>query len=349
MLTLHNIQWNSRQFSLTVPSLQFNDNSHSMIMGPSGSGKTLLLSILAGIVRPHRGNVYYHDDDITSTPPDMRNFSIIYQEPALFTHFSVFQNIAFGLMMKGHKNALIQKKVHEVMSLCNIEHLKDRDPGTLSGGEKQRVAFARAVVIRPKLMILDEPFTALDPVSKDELIVILQHIKRDYNPMILHVTHDFDETLMLGDYLYVAAKGRFIQHGTVADVYRFPQDIFVAKMVGAKNIFTGNVVVKQDGTYFITANGCELFVGDGYTGTYHHAVVRAEDIVLSKAMQKSSATNQFRGTVIDIAEVKGLYKVSIDIGEIVQSIITKRSLDAMNIRKNKNIVVMFKGSAVHLF
>lgn len=349
MLTLHNIQWESKQFTLAIPSLQFHDGAHAMIMGSSGSGKTLLLSIIAGIIAPHHGTIYSDNEDITHIPPETRGFSIVYQEPALFAHMTVFENIAFGLRMRKYHARIITQKVNEVMELCGVHHLQHRNPATLSGGEKQRVAFARAIVTAPKLLLLDEPFTALDPVSKGELIGILNHIKKEYNPTVLHVTHDFDETLQLGNYLYIMSKGAIIQHGTVTDVYRYPSDIFVAQMVGVKNIFHGSVVHKKDGAYFVTDNGIAFFLGDSYRNFFQYAILRAEDIIISRKLLHSSATNQFKGTVIDVTEVKGLYKVSVDIGEVVQSMITKRSLQAMNIKKGAKVVVIFKGSAIHLF
>jgi len=349
MLTLHNIQWHSKQFTLAIPSLQFHDNAHAMIMGSSGSGKTLLLSIIAGIVAPHQGTIQRDSEDITNVPPEKRGFSIVYQEPMLFTHMTVFENISFGLRLQKYHPKAIAQKVNEVMKLCGVHHLQHRHPVTLSGGEKQRVAFARAIVTAPKLLLLDEPFTALDPVSKEELIGILRHIKKEYNPTIVHVTHDFDETLQLGDYLYIMNNGSIIQHDTVARVYQYPNDIFVAHMVGAKNIFHGSVVHKKDGAYFVTDKGCMFFLGDSYRNSYQYAILRAEDIIISKKMLHSSATNQFKGIVVDVSSMKGLYKVSIDIGEIVQSVITKRSLLAMNIQKGVKVVVIFKGSALHLF
>ncbi|MEJ5361211.1 MAG: ATP-binding cassette domain-containing protein [Spirochaetota bacterium] len=349
MLTLHNIQWQSKQFTLSIPSLQFHDNAHAMIMGSSGSGKTLLLSIIAGIVTPHHGTIYSDTENITHISPETRGFSIVYQEPALFAHMTVFENIAFGLRMRKYHTRVITQKVNEVMELCGVHHLQHRSPVTLSGGEKQRVAFARAIVTAPKLLLLDEPFTALDPVSKEELIGILKHIKKEYKPTILHVTHDFDETLQLGNYLYVMRSGAIIQHGTVADVYRYPNDIFVAQMVGAKNIFHGSVVHKKDGAYFVTDNGIAFFLGDSYRNFFQYAILRAEDIIISRKLINSSATNQFKGIVVDVTEMKGLYKVSINIGEIVQAVITKRSLLAMNIKKGTKVVVIFKGSAIHLF
>ncbi|MGQ9842145.1 MAG: ATP-binding cassette domain-containing protein [Spirochaetota bacterium] len=349
MLTLRNIQWHSTQFTLAIPSLQFHDNTHAMIMGSSGSGKTLLLSIIAGIVAPHQGSIERDKEDITYVPPEKRGFSIVYQEPALFTHMTVFENITFGLRLQKCDPRTIAQKVNKVMELCGVSHLHHRNPLTLSGGEKQRVAFARAIVTTPKLLLLDEPFTALDPVSKDELIGILQHIKKEFNPTILHVTHDFDETLQLGDYLYVMNNGTIIQHDTVARVYQYPNDIFVAQMVGAKNIFHGGVVHKKDGSYFVTDKGCRFFLGDSYFNSFQYAILRAEDIIISKKELHSSATNQFKGIVVDVCPMKGLYKVSIDIGEIVQSVITRRSLLAMDIQKGVKVVVIFKGSALHLF
>ncbi len=349
MLVLNNITWNSKQFTLSIPYIEFKEHHHAMLMGPSGSGKTSLLSIIAGILKPHHGSVYVDGSDITNIPLEQRGFSIIYQEPSLFPHMSVFDNIAYGLKMRKIQAHHITRKVASVMELCGVSHLGKRFPGTLSGGEKQRVAFARAIVTSPRLLIMDEPFTSLDPVSKDEIIAILLRIKNEYTPTIIHVTHDFDETLALGDYLYVMRNGNVVQHGSVMDVYRFPHDLFVAKLAGIKNIYRGTIVNKKGGAYFVTEKGCLFFLGDSYSKNCHHAVIRAEDIVLAKHMQKSSATNQYRGTVVDITEMRGLYKISIDIGEILQSVITRRSLMELSIKKGAKVVVIFKGTAIHLF
>ncbi|MCX8123576.1 MAG: ABC transporter ATP-binding protein [Spirochaetes bacterium] len=348
MLTLHNIYWQNAQFTLSIPFLEFADHAHCMIMGRSGSGKTLLLSIIAGIVKPQSGNVLVDGGNITSVPPHKRGIAMVYQEPLLFPHLSVYENICFGLVMQRVQKTIINDKAHEAMKLCNIEHLKNRDTRNLSGGEKQRVAFARAIVTEPRILLLDEPFTSLDPVSKEELVALLQRIKKYYNPMIIHVTHDFDETVSMGDYLYVLSGGKIIQHGSVLDVYRYPQDVFVAAMVGARNIFTGKLVHSKEGAYFVTHKGLRFFLGNFSAGNPTHAIVRSEDIIIAKRMQHSSATNQFKGVVTDITEIKGLYKVSIDIGETIQSVITKRSLISLNIKKGAKVVVIFKGSAVYL-
>jgi molybdate/tungstate transport system ATP-binding protein len=201
-----------------------------VLMGPSGVGKSVLLEIICGLLTPDRGAVLYDGQDITKTAPEARHFAVAYQDHALFPHMSVSDNIAYGLRARGRKRAETTDRVAKVAEMLAVEPLLGRRPQTLSGGEQQRVALARALVTEPRLLLLDEPLSSLDGGARLRLRRELKRIQRETSTPFLHVTHDPNEALHLGDRVAIMIDQRVAQIGPPSEVSSQPADAEVAAL-----------------------------------------------------------------------------------------------------------------------
>ncbi len=211
------------------------------LLGPSGSGKTTLLRAIAGFVVPDSGEIRIDGQRIERVPVHRRGIGMVFQNYALFPHLSVFDNVAFGLAVRGVSNAEIASRVAEALRLVRLTGLEIRRPRQLSGGQQQRVALARALVTRPKVLLLDEPLGALDKRLRQEMQVELKLIQRTVGITTLFVTHDQEEALTLSDRIAILSEGRLIQVGAPLEVYERPITRFAAEFLGEANLFTGQV------------------------------------------------------------------------------------------------------------
>lgn len=203
------------------------------LLGPSGSGKTTLLRVVAGLEAPTSGAVFIAGRPAGGVPPAERGVAMVFQEPALYPHLDVFENVAFGLRARRVGKLEVRRRVDEVTSLLRVDHVLDRRPERLSGGERQRAALARALVIQPRLLLLDEPFKGLDTPLREALRDELLRLHRRFGTTTVLVTHDQTEALAVGDRVAVLDRGRLLQHGTPREVYDEPACRFVARFVGS--------------------------------------------------------------------------------------------------------------------
>ncbi len=349
MLEIQNVEKKLGKFSMKVSSLEIAEGRHFVLLGPTGSGKTLLLGMVAGVMKPDAGRVLLNGEDITGIKPEHRGFGMVYQDSALFPHLTVEGNVGFSLKMKKQDKNKIRTNVERVMKQCGIYYLLGRDIAHLSGGEKQRVALARAIITRPRMLLLDEPFSSLDFKTREEMMGLLASLRKEYNPTILHITHDFEEALILADDAGVIDNGKIIQYGEKRRVFRQPKNAFVAEFVGAKNIFSGTVRGEGAATTFVTDENVELFLGRQVDNSANGAMIRAEDVILSNTTQSSSATNQIEGSILSLQEKRGVFEVIVDAGIIIHSYITGKSVDELNLQPGNTVFVIFKGSTIHLF
>jgi len=229
-----------RDIHLTVPTGQF-----LALLGPSGSGKTTLLRIIAGLDRPDRGTVFINGEDATAQSARGRNVGFVFQHYALFRHMSVFENIAFGMRVRPRRERpdeqRITARVNELLRLVQLDFLADRLPSQLSGGQRQRVALARALAVEPAVLLLDEPFGALDAKVRQELRGWLRRLHDEVGLTSVFVTHDQEEALELADRVVVMERGAIEQDGTPVDVVDHPATPFVANFIGRVNVFHGRI------------------------------------------------------------------------------------------------------------
>jgi putative spermidine/putrescine transport system ATP-binding protein len=228
-------------------SLQVRRGELLTLLGPSGCGKTTLLNLIAGFLQPDDGAVVVNGQDITDLPAYQRGIGIMFQSYALFPHMNVAANVGYGLRMRRLAKSEISRRVEETLALVKLDGLEERKPRQLSGGQQQRVALARAIVIRPNVLLLDEPFSALDRNLRASMQVEIKEIQRKLGVTTIFVTHDQSEALSLSDRIAVIAEGTIRQLGTPEEIYRRPSDRFVASFVGDINVFQGRIEsINQD-------------------------------------------------------------------------------------------------------
>jgi sulfate transport system ATP-binding protein len=211
------------------------------LLGPSGSGKTTLLRIIAGLEAAEQGSVLYQEDDVTQRSPRERNVGFVFQHYALFSHLSIYENIAFGLRVRKWKRDAVDKRVRELLQLIQLEGLEKRHPSQLSGGQRQRVALARALAPQPQLLLLDEPFGALDAKVRQELRGWLRKLHDTNHITSVFVTHDQEEAFEVADRVVVMDKGRVQQIGSPDEIFARPANDFVMDFLGGVNVFHGRV------------------------------------------------------------------------------------------------------------
>lgn len=347
MIKIENLSKDWKEFKIDQVNLEVKPNEYFVILDPSGSGKTMLLELIAGIWYPDSGRVYLEDKDITDASLEKRGVGFVYQNYMLFPHKTVFENIAFGLNLRKIPKKEITVKVQEMMELLNISHLKDRLPRTLSGGEQQRTALARALIVYPKVLLMDEPLSALDRKTRDELMLLLKEIHQKFDITIIHVTHNFDEALQLADRVAIMKQGTISQVGNVEEVFRRPANGFVASFVGVENILKGTATMDGDVTQINTGNTV-IVSTEQKTGPVH-ITVRPEDITLSSQKVATSARNVFEGRVKEIADLGTLIRLTIDVGDPLVVFLTRQSFLDLEINIGKSVWTYFKATAVHVF
>ena len=221
------------------------------LLGPSGSGKTTLLRIIAGLEAPDEGSVSFHGEDATDVHARERQVGFVFQHYALFGHLTIFENVAFGLRVRPRRQrpteAAIAKKVHTLLELVQLDYLAERYPHQLSGGQRQRIALARALAVEPKILLLDEPFGALDARVRRELRRWLRRLHDEMHVTSVFVTHDQEEAMEVADRIVVMNHGRIEQDGAPDEVYDHPASPFVLQFLGDANLFSGTLAAGGDG------------------------------------------------------------------------------------------------------
>ena len=217
-------------------NLSIEEGAFFAMLGPSGSGKTTCLRLISGFDSPTTGTIRIMGEDVSRTPPHLRNVNTVFQDYALFPHMNVRDNVAYGLMVKGVGKVLRQTKAEELLALVKLSGYGDRKPGQLSGGQRQRVALARALINEPRVLLLDEPLGALDLKLREAMQDELKALQKRLGITFVFVTHDQNEALSMADSLAVFSEGKIAQIGTPADIYDRPATKFVADFVGSSNI-----------------------------------------------------------------------------------------------------------------
>jgi molybdopterin-binding protein len=285
---------------------------------------------------------------VTTLEPEKRNIGIVYQDHVLFPHLTVRDNICFGLKMHKLGKQAIEERLEWMVGLLNIQHLIHRKPDTLSGGERQKVSLARALSTRPEILLVDEPLSALDPETKENVQQELRALHRKLGITILHVTHDFEEAISLGNHIAVIGEGQLKQTGTPDEIFRRPNSEFVARFAMARNILQGEVIKKPGKDVVFRTGNTELVVVSEEEGEFH-ASLRPEDIILSLEEIHSSARNCFRGTITRILDKGSTLYITVDVPPELSSLVTRHSFEEMELQEGKQVYVTFKASSIHLF
>ncbi len=326
----------------------------TVLFGPSGSGKTTLLRALAGLERPDAGHIRFGAETWfdaaarTFVPPRARGVGLLFQDYALFPHLTVAGNLGYGL----HRapRAEREARVAEVATRLGLTELLGRRPGALSGGQRQRVALARALAPRPRLLLLDEPLSALDAPTREVLRGELRALLEQAGVPAVLVTHDRTEALALGDRLVVLAAGAVRQVGPVHQVFSAPADVEVARVVGTENVFPARLLRREDGLAVVLAGPVELVGLDpGDLAGEAYACVRAEEVVLEPADgHASSAQNRLVGTVVSLSDEGPLQRVTLDCGVRLVALVTRRGSARLGLAPGARVTALVKAPAVRL-
>ncbi|WP_322103987.1 ABC transporter ATP-binding protein [Paraburkholderia sp. J41] len=293
------------------------------LLGSSGCGKSTLLRMLAGLETVTSGKILIDGEDLATLPPYRRPVNMMFQSYALFPHMTVESNVAFGLRQEGVKKAELQERVANALELVQMSRFAKRKPHQLSGGQQQRVALARSLVKRPKLLLLDEPMSALDKQIRQRTQIELVNILDKVGVTCIMVTHDQEEAMTMAGRLAVMSEGEIVQLGTPNEVYEYPNSRFSAEFIGSTNLFDGNVVEDEPDHVFVESPDLtvRLYVNHGITGPLGMPVtisVRPERIALTRKPPEGTF-NWGRGVVKNIAYMGGysLYHVKLDSGKTV--------------------------------
>lgn len=295
------------------------------LLGGSGCGKTSLLRILAGFEIPTSGRILIDDVDITDWPPYQRPVNMMFQSYALFPHMTVYDNVAFGLKQESLGRSEIHERVMGTLELLQMDKYTERKPQQLSGGQRQRVALARSIVKRPKLLLLDEPLTALDKRLREQTQFELVNIQERIGITFILVTHDQEEAMTMSSRMAIMEEGRIRQIGAPHDVYEFPNSRFVAEFIGSMNIFDGVVLEDEPDHILIDSPdaGCSIYathVGAIPVGANVSVAIRPEKIMMSQTPPAGNR-NCTKGIVREIAYLGdiSIYYVELPSGKHVQA------------------------------
>ena len=273
-----------RSAALRNVSLEVEAGEFVTLLGPSGCGKTTLLRIVAGFVRPSEGRIVLDGRDVTRQPPNRRAVNMVFQRPMMFPHLDVFENVAFGLRVVGLAEQTIGERVAEALRLVRLEGFERRRSTELSGGQMQRISLARALVNRPRILLLDEPLSALDLKIRLEMEAELRRVHRETGATFLYVTHDQGEALALSDRVVVFNHGHVEQVGAPAEIYDRPASTFAAQFVGDANVLPVDVERVEGSTAWVVLNQRRVSVSaPGATEGAGWLVVRAEAVRVGRA------------------------------------------------------------------
>jgi len=341
MLELQAVSKRIGSFALESFDLKVSDGEYFVLLGPSGVGKTVLLEVIAGLLPPDSGRILWRGKDITDCQPEARRFAVVYQDYALFPHMTVAGNIAYGLQVR--KTGDVKTRVGALAEMFHIEPLLHRKTTTLSGGEQQRVALARALATEPELLLLDEPLAALDGRTRRHFRRELRALQRQSGTLFVHVTHDIDEALFLGDRVGVMLDTAIHQVSSPLELVQAPSDPEVADFLGLPNVLT----VDNADVGACRIEGEEIQVASA-DSSVTHVWIKPEEIKLSRQPPDSKSRNQFRCRV-DGWEPSGvLVAVRLSKDRLkLTALVTHDSFRDLGVTRGADIYCTFKDSVVH--
>jgi tungstate transport system ATP-binding protein len=338
---------------LDIPSLSIEHGDVLGLLGPNGAGKSSLLLALARLLKVERGAILCNGRNTVAGDGAFdyrRSIAMVFQEPLLFDT-TVFHNVAAGLKIRHWKGKDIQESVTRALHRFGIARLTGRDARKLSGGEAQRTSLARAFATEPGIILLDEPFSSLDPMTRESLMDDLQSVLRDTKTTAIMATHDRMEALRLSKRLAVMKDGSIVQIGSVDEVMNHPVDEFVASFVGMESILHGVVNKNQEGMMSVSIGDREInTIGYARAGDRVLCCIRPEHVTLSTVHdgEQSSARNTFAARIVKITPMGPFHRIELDCGFYLAAYITGPSLDILALKEGGEIYVSFKATAVHV-
>jgi sulfate transport system ATP-binding protein len=322
-ITVDNV---SKQFGSFVAlervSVEIKTGGLVALLGPSGSGKSTLLRVIAGLEKPDSGRVYLTGQDATHQSVQARNIGFVFQHYALFKHLTVRKNIAFGLEIAKWPKERVKNRVEELLALIQLQSLGDRYPSQLSGGQRQRVALARSLAVEPKVLLLDEPFGALDARVRKDLRTWLRNLHDKVHVTTVFVTHDQEEAMEVADEIVVMNQGKIEQIGSPAEIYDNPASRFVMSFIGPVNVLPGDARIFQSSG--ISTNQPQLFL-------------RPHDVVVQLSPDRSTAPAQVKRVIHLGWEVQS--ELTLEDGQAVTVYLTREKFDQLNLQPRQQVFV----------
>lgn len=337
---------------LWVDALSIETGEVLAVIGPNGAGKSTLLLTVARLVKPAGGDILFRGQPFDSLDElaYRRQIGLVLQDPLLLDR-TVFDNVATGLRFRRLPRQVVDKRVNDWLERLGVAHLRNRGARQLSGGEAQRVSLARAFSLQPDLLLLDEPFSALDAPTRKRMLEDLQALLAETPLTTLFITHDQDEAMLIGERVAVILEGRLRQVGPPHQVFGAPVDSDVAAFVGVETVIPGSVVASQHGRLTVMGGGLQLeAVGDLAPGRQVLFCLRPEDITLwhKNNSPVSSARNRINGRIQRITHQGALVRLSVDCGVQIVALITRASAEDLDLSEGEDVTLAFKASAVHI-
>jgi molybdate/tungstate transport system ATP-binding protein len=337
-----------RGFKLKNINLTIENGEYFILLGPTGAGKTLLLETIMGFHKPDEGRIVLNGVDITGFSPERRGIGYVSQNCVLFPHMDVRQNIEFGLRMVGIMKEKRRKQVDAMLESTGLKSLEHRRPQALSGGEKQKVALARALAVEPSTILLDEPLSALDAEASRELKKELKRIHKSGKTLI-QVTHNQVEGFSLGNKMAIMRLGEIVQTGGTKQIFAEPKNEFVARFLGYENVFKTESVEKTDHYPVFKIGDLQLKVSTNVDVAGCFVAIRPEDIAVSLSPTKANENmNLLEGTIVDCSDQGHTVALTCDAGLLFQAVIIKSAFIEANFAEGQKVWLSFRSSAVKI-
>ncbi len=347
-LNVDNLNVRLGRFALKNVSFDLARGDYLSVLGPSGSGKSTLLNSITGFHRLSGGRIWLDGREITDIAPERRQIGIVYQDCALFPHLTVGGNISFGLRIRERDKSKIGRRVGDMAEAVGLAGLLDRKPAALSGGEKQRAALARALIVKPSLLLLDEPFSALDPPTRRELRRLVQELTEPAGITVMHVAHDLEDAWALASYALLLEDGAVQTSGSLANVFSPPAAPFLRSAEGVR-ILTGTVEERREGVTTVDVGGIRLATSDpAQKGEKARLILRPADVTLhTERPVGASARNLLECSVLGVHHLDGTVLVGLKCGSIeFFALLTKDAARDVGLPRRGRIYASIK--AVHL-
>ncbi|MBM3474394.1 MAG: ABC transporter ATP-binding protein [Armatimonadetes bacterium] len=348
MIRTVNLSKRLGEFQLLEASVTIEEGEYFVLLGPTGAGKTIFVECIAGIYQPDGGSVLIGEENVTHLRPEERRLGYVPQDYSLFPHLSVEQNIGFGLTVRRESPAVIAERTRELSDLLGITPLLRRPIRTLSGGERQRVALARALAIRPRVLLLDEPLSAVDEQTREALCAELRRIHEELRTTTIHVSHNFEETLAVADRIGVIRGGVVQQIGSPDDIFRRPANAFVAGFVRADNILSGVASPTPEGAAVGLGNGAVVHSCRRLSGPVT-LVVRPEDVEVLGGPPGPDVRNCFAGAIRDTLDRGATVKLWVESEPAWASLVLRPRWQAEGLRRGARVWLRVPPESVHLF
>ncbi|MCX7857910.1 MAG: ATP-binding cassette domain-containing protein [Deltaproteobacteria bacterium] len=330
-------------FSLGGINLEVKKHDYFVILGPNGSGKTVLLEAIAGLRKIKKGSILLGGKDITNVPPEHRNVGYVPQDCVLFPFLDVQKNIEFGLRMRKYSDGERKKKVRFLSEILGIEHLLNRDIRTLSGGEKQKVAIARALALAPDLLLLDEPLSNLDISTSKIFRVELKRLHKELGLTTIHVTHNLGEAEELAVKIAIINSGRVEQVGSPHEIFFFPKSGVVSKFVGVPNILdVDHVRPIGSGLCEVSLGGIRLLVPQE-NNNIKKIALSSRDIYVSVDKPPGPEVNRVKGTILEIEDLSSIINMKVRVGDHILVVeLPRETFRELNLHPQKEVFLIFK-------